>query len=122
MFVKKICKLLIVIFLNLKLRRVIVMKKYVLCLFVLLSGCGTWVTFSHRQNGADIYTAQCNGAFVNISFCYRLASQACNGNFEVISSSVENAGSSGQIDMTQLMGPSYSTTPMINRSIMFYCK
>lgn len=97
------------------------MKKYVLLLWVLLSGCSA-VNFSHRQNGVDVYTAQCNGAFFDISMCYRLASKSCNGNFEVISSSVENAGSSGQIDMTSLMGPSYSSTPMINRSIMFYCK
>ena len=88
------------------------MKKCILILCLLLSACINTVTYSHRQNGVDI------------SLCYRQASQACNGNFEVLNASVENAGTVNNMSVQTGMTPMlYGTQDnVLNRSIMFYCK
>ena len=100
------------------------MKKCILILCLLLSACINTVTYSHRQNWVDVYVARCNGSFVDISLCYRQASQACNGNFEVLNASVENAGTVNNMSVQTGMTPMlYGTQDnVLNRSIMFYCK
>lgn len=123
-FIKININLLIVIISNSKLRRVVTMKKCILLFCVLLAACGTGVAYSHRQNGVDIYTAQCNGIVRNISSCYQQASQTCSGNFEVIHTSIEDAGSMSSMDMSGMINPTFSgtSTKIVNRSIMFFCK
>ena len=53
-----------------------------------------------------------------------LSSQACNGNFEVLNASVENAGTVNNMSVQTGMTPMlYGTQDnVLNRSIMFYCK
>ena len=50
--------------------------------------------------------------------------QACNGNFEVLNASVENAGTVNNMSVQTGMTPMlYGTQDnVLNRSIMFYCK
>ena len=85
------------------------MKKCILILCLLLSACINTVTYSHRQNGVDVYVARCNGSFVDISLCYR---------------QVENAGTVNNMSVQTGMTPMlYGTQDnVLNRSIMFYCK
>ncbi len=102
------------------------MKKYVLLLCLLASACINLnpVTFSHRQNGRDIYIVRCNSPYFDISDCYRNASQACNGNFEIFNTSIENAGVTTDMQVQSGLAPLLSGTQnyAINRSLMFYCK
>lgn len=96
------------------------MKKYFLLMCFLLVGCiPSQAYFSHRQNGKDIYVAKCGGAFADISYCYRQASEACNGNFAVMREAIENTGSNIDVAPVSMAA---TQNNFFDRLLMFYCK
>lgn len=69
------------------------MRKYILFITLLTSGCiGLGVDDLYVQNGVQVYRARCNGMARDIGDCMALASEKCNGNFQVLSSQEQDMG------------------------------
>ena len=112
------------------------MKKLMLLSVLALSAC-TMVKPVYVRDGVQVYKATCNGMIRDISDCYALASEQCAGSFEVVNT-VENTYDNMFEDDTEVKTTRYSgntkttyvnksnspfiKTPMINRSLFFYCK
>lgn len=112
------------------------MKKLFLLGVLMISACAT-VKPVYVRDGVQVYSATCNGMVRDISDCYALAAQQCAGNFEVINT-VENQYDDFFENDNQIKKTVYSDntktvyksnngipsfkTPLIKRSLFFYCK
>ncbi|MBE6452756.1 MAG: hypothetical protein E7012_04630 [Alphaproteobacteria bacterium] len=112
------------------------MKKLMLLSVLVLTACAT-VKPVYVRDGVQVYKSTCNGMIRDISDCYALASEQCAGSFEVVNT-VENTYDNMFDDNTEVKttrysgntkttytekgGSSFIKTPMVNRSLFFYCK
>lgn len=126
------------------------MKKIVLASLLLVSGCiGLHDEPVYFKDNHQVYRAVCNGTARDIGDCYALANKRCGGEFEVLDTEKEEAGTvnhgykstdfsrqsnrkSYDMDdyresITDSTGhantwSSGAKLKLINRSIYFYCK
>ncbi|MBE6445561.1 MAG: hypothetical protein E7019_05905 [Alphaproteobacteria bacterium] len=113
------------------------MKKALLLFLFFLSACAT-VKPMYMKDGVMVYKATCNGIARDIGDCYVLASEQCAGNFEVVDT-VENQyddlfktnkdkvkettyENGKKIEKTKYDPFDTFDTPMVKRSMFFYCK
>jgi len=94
------------------------MKKNVgiFAIFTLLMGCATSTTFL-SPDGDTWHEINCSGSAMQISDCYKKASEVCKGNYNVVEKKEAEAG--GVLVPTQF---GLTATSNSKRSLIIQCK